>query len=162
MRLIHVKLEKIRNSLFVKIPDLISETLHLKEGEEIEISIHSEPSFAQGELWEDELEKTEDINEIYLSISEDLHTLNMYNRIYIPEKYRFFFPPADTDFYLITNIGQIKTHITTSGYFTRGVRSWVEINGPLEPTDKIHVTIIDDDRNVYEMNVDSGNKISNN
>ena len=162
MRLIHVKLEKIRNSLFVKIPDLISEALHLKEGEEIEISIHSEPSFAQGELWEDELEKTEDINEIYLSISEDLHTLNMYNRIYIPEKYRFFFPPADTDFYLITNIGQIKTHITTSGYFTKGVRSWVEINGPLEPTDKIHVTIIDDNRNVYEMNVNSGNKISNN
>jgi len=162
MRLIHVKLEKIRNSLFVKIPDLISEALHLKEGEEIEISIHSEPSFAQGELWEDELEKVEDINEIYLSISEDLHTLNMYNRIYIPEKYRFFFPPANTDFYLITNIGQIKTHITTSGYFTKGVRSWVEINGPLEPTDKIHVTIIDDNRNVYEMNVDSGNKISNN
>ena len=162
MRLIHVKLEKIRNSLFVKIPDLISEALHLKDGEEIEISIHSEPSFAQGELWEDELEKIEDINEIYLSISEDLHTLNMYNRIYIPEKYRFFFPPANTDFYLITNIGQIKTHITASGYFTKGVRSWVEINGPLEPTDKIHVTIIDDNRNVYEMNVDSGNKISNN
>jgi antitoxin component of MazEF toxin-antitoxin module len=162
MRLIHVKLEKIRNSLFVKIPDLISEALHLKEGEEIEISIHSEPSFAQGELWEDELEKTEDINEIYLSISEDLHTLNMYNRIYIPEKYRFFFPSADTDFHLITNIGQVKTHITTSGYFTKGVRSWVEINGPLEPTDKIHVTMIDDNRNVYEMNVDSGNKISNN
>ena len=162
MRLIHVKLEKIRNSLFVKIPNLISEALHLKEGEEIEISIHSEPSFAQGELWEDELEKTEDINEIYLSISEDLHTLNMYNRIYIPEKYRFFFPPANTDFYLITNIGQIKTHITTSGYFTKGVRSWGEINGPLEPTDRIHVTIIDDNRNVYEMNVDSGNKISNN
>ena len=162
MRLIHVKLEKIRNSLFVKIPDLLSEALNLKEGEEIEISIHSEPSFAQGELWGDELEKAEDINEIYLSISEDLHTLNMYNRIYIPEKYRFFFPPADTDFYLITNIGQIKTHITTSGYFTRGVRSWVEINGPLEPTDKIHVTIIDDNRNIYEMNVDSGNKISNN
>ena len=162
MRLIHVKLEKIRNSLFVKIPDLISDALHLKEGEEIEISIHSEPSFAQGELWGDELVKTEDINEIYLSISEDLHTLNMYNRIYIPEKYRFFFPPADTDFYLITNIGQIKTHITTSGYFTKGVRSWVEINGPLEQTDKIHVTIIDDDQNLYEMNVDSGNKISNN
>ena len=86
MRLIHVKLEKIRNSLFVKIPDLISEALHLKEGEEIEISIHSEPSFAQGELWEDELEKIEDINEIYLSISEDLHTLNMYKKKYSPNQ----------------------------------------------------------------------------
>jgi hypothetical protein len=161
MRLIHVKLNKIRNSLFVKIPNLISEALHLKEGEEIEISIHSEPSFAQGELWGDDLEKADDIDEIYLSISEDLHTLNMYNRIYIPEKYRFFFPPANTDFYLITNIGQIKTHITTSGYFTKGVRSWVEINGPLEPTDRIHVTLLDDNRKVYEMNIDSRKKLPN-
>jgi hypothetical protein len=161
MRLIHVKLEKIRNSLFVKIPKLISEALHLKEGEEIEISIHSEPSFAQGELWGDDLEKADDIDEIYLSISEDLHTLNMYNRIYIPEKYRFFFPPANTDFHLVTNIGQIKTHITTSGYFTKGVRSWVEINGPLEPTDRIHVTLLDDNRKVYEMNIDSRKKLPN-
>ena len=161
MRLIHVKLEKIRNSLFVKIPNLISEALHLKEGEEIEISIHSEPSFAQGELWGDDLEKADDIDEIYLSISEDLHTLNMYNRIYIPEKYRFFFPPANTNFYLITNIGQIKTHITTSGYFTKGVRSWVEINGPLEPTDRIHVMLLDDNRKAYEMNIDSRKNLPN-
>ena len=84
----------------------------------------------------------------------------MYDRICIPEKYRFFFPLADTDFYLIKNIGQIETHIAISGYFTKGVRSWVEINGPLEPVDKINVTIIDDNRNAYEMNVDSGNKIS--
>ena len=159
MRLIHVKLEKIRNSLFVKIPDIISEALHLKMGEEIEISIHSEPSFAQGELWGDKSDKVNDIDDIYLSLSEDLHTLNMYNRIYVPEKYRFFFPPTDTDFYLITNVGQIKTHITNSGYFTKGVRSWVEINGPLEPTDRIHVTLIDEIRNVYEMKVVSEKSI---
>ena len=154
MRLIHVKLEKIRNKLFVKIPELIAEALHLKEGEEIEISIHSEPAFAQGELWGDEPEEVDEIDDIYLDISEDLHTLNMYNRIYVPEKYRFFFPPADTDFFLVTNVGQIKTHITTSGYFTKGVRSWVEVNGPLEPTDRIHITLVDDYRKVYEMKID--------
>ena len=92
MRLIHVKLEKIRNKLFVKIPELIAEALRLKEGEEIEISIHSEPAFAQGELWGDDSEEVDEIDDIYLDISEDLHTLNMYNRIYVPEKYRFFFP----------------------------------------------------------------------
>ena len=159
MRLIHVKLEKIRNSLFVKIPDLITETLHLKDGEDIEISIHSEPAFAQGELWGDETDEVEDINDIYLDISEDLHTLNMYNRIYVPEKYRFFFPSSDTDFYLVTNVGQIKTHITESGYFTKGVRSWVEINGPLEPSDLIHVKLLDENRRVYEMKVNSKNRI---
>ena len=153
MRLIHVKLEKIRNKLFVKIPELIAEALHLKEGEEIEISIHSEPAFAQGELWGDEPEEVDEIDDIYLDISEDLHTLNMYNRIYVPEKYRFFFPPADTDFFLVTNVGQIKTHITTSGYFTKGLRSWVEVNGPLEPADRIRISIIDEKRKMYEMTI---------
>ena len=155
MRLIHVKLEKIRNKLFVKIPELIAEALHLKEGEEIEISIHSEPAFAQGELWGDEPEEIEEINDIYLDITEDLHTLNMYNRIYVPEKYRFFFPSAETDFFLVTNVGQIKTHITTSGYFTKGIRSWVEVNGPLELTDRIQILLIDENRKVYEMKIDS-------
>ena len=159
MRLIHVKLEKMRNHLFVKIPDMIAEALHLKEGEDIEISIHSEPSFAQGELWGDGSDEVDEINDISLDISEDLHTLNMYNRIYVPEKYRFFFPPADNDFFLATNVGQIKTHITSSGYFTKGVRSWVEINGPLEPTDQIHIKLLDETRRVYEMRVKSVNKI---
>ena len=159
MRLIHVKLEKIRNHLFVKIPDLIVKSLHLKEGEDIEISIHSEPAFAQGELWDGEPDELEDINDIYLDISEDLHTLNMYNRIYVPEKFRFFFPPTDADFFLITNVGQIKTHITRNGYFTKGVRSWVEVNGPLEPADLIHVKLLDENRRVYEMKVDSKKNI---
>ena len=156
MRLIHVKLEKIRNHLFVKIPDMIVEALHLKEGEDIEISIHSEPSFAQGELWGDGSDEVDEINDISLDISEDLHTLNMYNRIYVPEKFRFFFPPADNDFLLVTNVGQIKTHITSSGYFTKGVRSWVEINGPLEPADQIYIKLLDEKKKVYEMRVKSG------
>ncbi|SVC50449.1 uncharacterized protein METZ01_LOCUS303303 [marine metagenome] len=155
MRLIHVKLEKIRNSLFIKIPDLVADALHLKDGEDIEISIHSDPVFAQGELWGDGDEKVEDINDIYLNISDDLHTLNMYNRIYVPEKYRFFFPSAGTDFYLVTNVGQIQTHITESGYFTKGVRSWVEINGPLEPSDLIHIKLLDENKRVYEMKINS-------
>ena len=159
MRLIHVKLEKIRNSLFVKIPKLIIESLHLKEGEDIEISIHSEPSFAQGELWGDDPEEINDLHEIYLDISEDLHTLNMYNRIYVPEKYRFFLPSTDVDFFLLTNVGQIKTHITGSGYITKGVRSWVEMNGPLEPTDQIHIKLIDENRKLFEMSINSGSNI---
>ena len=68
MRLIHVKLEKIRNSLFVKIPDLIAKSLHLREGEDIEISIHSEPAFAQGEIWGDQVGEIDEINDIYLNI----------------------------------------------------------------------------------------------
>ena len=138
---------------------MIAKSLHLKEGEDIEISIHSEPAFAQGVLWDDEPDELEDINDIYLDISEDLHTLNMYNRIYVPERFRFFFPPTDADFFLITNVGQIKTHITSNGYFTKGVRSWVEVNGPLEPTDLIHVKLLDENRRVYEMKIDSEKNI---
>ena len=153
MRLIHVKLEKIRNSLFVKIPNLIVKSLHLRAGEDIEISIHSEPAFAQGELWGDKTEEIKEINDIYLDISEDLHTLNMYNRIYVPEKFRFFFPAEDINFFLETNVGQIKTHITANGYFTKGMRSWVEVNGPLEPIDQIRISVIDEKRRMYEMTI---------
>ena len=139
----------------MKIPDLIAQSLHLRAGEDIEISIHSEPVFAQGELWGDETEKIEDINDIYLDISEDLHTLNMYNRIYVPEKFRFFFPPEEIDFFLDTNVGQIKTHITANGYFTKGMRSWVEVNGPLEPNDRINISIVDEKRRIYEMKIEN-------
>ena len=153
MRLINVKLEKIRNNLFVKIPNIIVKSLHLKEGEDVEISIHSEPTFAQGELWGDVDKGFEELNEILLDISDDLHTLNMYNRIYIPEKYRFFFPSEDCDFYLSTNVGQIKTHITSNGYFTKGMRSWVEVNGPLDPTDQIRISAVDEKKKMYEMSI---------
>ena len=40
------------------------------------------------------------INEVMFDITEEVHTMNMYNRIYIPEKYRFFFPGKDMEFIL--------------------------------------------------------------
>ena len=134
---------------------MIAQSLHLRNGEDIEISIHSEPTFAQGELWGDKIEKNEEINDIHLDISEDLHTLNMYNRIYVPEKYRFFFPSEEIDFFLETNVGQIKTHITANGYFTKGMRSWVEVNGPLESTDWIRISIVNEKRRIYEMTINN-------
>ena len=82
MRLIHVKLEKIRNHLFVKIPDLIVKSLHLKAGEDIEISIHSEPNFAQGELWGDKLDEIEDIIETLENKEINLeNSMAKYNRM---------------------------------------------------------------------------------
>ena len=139
----------------MKIPALIVKSLHLRAGEDIEISIHSEPAFAQGELWGDKTEEIKEINDIYLDISEDLHTLNMYNRIYVPEKFRFFFPSEEIDFFLDTNVGQIKTHITANGYFTKGMRSWVEVNGPLDPKDRINISIVDEKRRIYEMKIEN-------
>ena len=82
MRLIYVKLEKNRNSLFVKIPDLIAESLNLKEGEDIEISIHSEPAFSQGELWESK-KQAKDIKIIKFQVSKDTYTINMFNPVTI-------------------------------------------------------------------------------
>ena len=155
MRLISVKLEKIRNSFYIKIPDLIVDSLNLKKGNNIEISLHNEPSFKQQELWNENnnINKMKDINEIILNISEDLHTLNMYNKIYIPEKYRFFFPLEGVSFYILTNIGKIKSNITSNGYIIKGVRSWIEINGPLEPNDKMYIRIVDFNNKLYEMKI---------
>ena len=36
------------------------------------------------------------------------------------------------------------------------LQEFEEINGPLEPTDKIHVKLLDEKRRVYEMSVKSG------
>ena len=77
--------------------------------------------------------------------------MNMYNRIYIPEKYRFFLPSKEKDFILITNIGNIKTHITSNGYFTKGLRQWFYVNGPKMPKDEITINMIKEQTYQYEM-----------
>ena len=78
MRLITVKLEKIKSNFYAKIPSIIADSLHLKKNEEIEISIHSEPMFAQGSFWD---EPVHDIDSISLDLSKDIHTVNKYNKI---------------------------------------------------------------------------------
>ena len=61
----------------------------------------------------------------------------------------------------MTNVGNIRTHITSNGYFTMGMRSWVEVNGPLEPTDCIRISIVDEKQKMYEMGISNkSNKIS--
>ena len=89
MRLITVKLEKIKSNYYARIPSIVATSLHLKKDEEIEISIHSEPMFAQGSLWD---EPICEIDSIKLDLSNDIHTVNKYHKIYIPQKFRFFFP----------------------------------------------------------------------
>ena len=93
----------------------------------------------------------EDINSIQFNINDEVHTMNMYNRIYIPEKYRFFIPHKETDFILLTNVGNIKTHITSNGYLSKGLRQWFSVNGPMMPNDKMIINLIKENTNQYEM-----------
>ena len=39
------------------------------------------------------------------------------------------------------------------------LQEFEEINGPLEPSDQIHVKMLDEKRKVYEMRVKSGKEI---
>ena len=150
MKKIRLNITKIKNHYYAKIPDLISENLHLDIDDNIEVSIHNKTNKDnQIKLWDIH---PEDINEISFSIREDVHTMNMYNRIYVPEKYRFFFPAKENDFILITNVGNIKTHITANGYFTKGLRQWFLVNGPLMPGDLINISIYNENEHQYEMN----------
>ena len=118
-------------------------------GEDLEITIHGQAKENQVEIWD---LHPEDINEINLTITEDVHTMNMYNRIYIPEKYRFFFPAVNNDFILTTNVGNIKTHLTSNGYFTKGLRQWFAVNGPIMPNDKIKIELVDESSYSYQLN----------
>ena len=93
----------------------------------------------------------EDVNEITFSIKREVHTMNMYNRIYVPEKYRFFFPKKSKNFILSTNVGNIETHVTSNGYFTKGLRQWFYVNGPIMPEDSMAIKLLDEDSFYYEM-----------
>ena len=55
------------------------------------------------------------------------------------------------DFLLITNVGNIRTHITTNGYFTKGLRQWFATNGPVMPQDCLKIKLIKEEAHLYEM-----------
>ena len=149
MKKIRLKVSKIKNNFYMRIPSIISDKLNLSNGEDLEITIHGQARENQVEIWD---LHPEDINEINLTITEDVHTMNMYNRIYIPEKYRFFFPAVNNDFILTTNVGNIKTHLTSNGYFTKGLRQWFAVNGPIMPNDKIKIELVDESSYSYQLN----------
>ncbi len=153
MKKIRVKVSKIKNDFYIKVPDVISEVINLNNGQDLEITIHGNVNEEQIELWD---LHPEDVSNIELKIKEDVHTMNMYNRIYIPGKYRFFFPGINIDFILLTNVGNIKTHLTSNGYFTKGLRQWFALNGPVMPDDIIKIELIDEGTYSYKLDYIKG------
>ena len=148
MKKIKLTTVKIKDSCYLKIPDVVAEAYHLENNDDLEVTLHSKRSQDQVELWD---LHPEDLDYIEFKISEEVHTINMYNRIYVPQEYRFFFPKKSRDFLLSTNIGNIKTHITSNGYFTKGLRQWFAINGPIMPEDTLRIKLIDEESNYYDM-----------
>ncbi len=148
MKKIRVKVSKIKNDFYIKIPKVVSEKINLDNGKDLEITIHGDVKENQVELWD---VHPEDINKISLIVKEDVHTMNMYNRIYIPEKYRFFFPLNGKNFILITSAGTIETNLSNNGYISKGLRFWFSMYGPLMPNDKIRINLIDDKNSEYQL-----------
>jgi len=149
MKKIRVNIFKIKNHYYAKLPDIVAEQLQIDNGQDIDISIYNKDNNEeQLEIWDIH---PEDVDEITFPISHDVHTMNMYNRIYVPQEYRFFFPKKSRDFLLSTNIGNIKTHITSNGYFTKGLRQWFAVNGPIMPEDTLRIKLIDEESNYYDM-----------
>ena len=95
MKKIKLTTVKIKNSCYLKIPDVVADAYHLENNDDLEVTLHSKRSQDQVELWD---LHPEDLDYIEFKVSEEVHTINMYNRIYIPEKYRFFFPLDGKDF----------------------------------------------------------------
>ena len=149
MKKIRVNIFKIKNHYYAKIPNIVAEKLAIENGEDIDISIFNKNGKDdQMEIWDIH---PEDVDEITFPISHDVHTMNMYNRIYVPQEYRFFFPKKSRDFLLSTNVGNINTHITSNGYFTKGLRQWFAVNGPIMPEDTLKIKLLDEDLSYYEL-----------
>ena len=149
MKKIRVNISKIKNHYYAKIPDIVAKQLNIDNGQDIDISIYSKDKFEeQLEIWDIH---PEDVDEITFPIKHDVHTMNMYNRIYVPREYRFFFPKLNKDFLLMTNVGNIRTHITSNGYFTKGLRQWFAVNGPVMPDDNLKIKLVKEESHLYEM-----------
>ena len=139
---------RINDSYYLKIPDLVKDTYKIRDNDDVEVTLHSKINNKQVEMWD---LHPEDLNNVEFFVSEEVHTLNMYNRIYIPQKYRFFFPLNGKEFLLITDCGNIKTSLTDNGYITKGLRFWFSLYGPLMPNDRIEIILLDDDTMQYEL-----------
>ena len=148
MKKIILNTVKIKDKYYLKVPDVVANAYHLKNNDDLEVTLHSKRSQDQVELWD---LHPEDLDFIEFKISEEVHTINMYNRIYIPEKYRFFFPLDNKDFILITGYGTIKTHLTNNGYVAKGLRYWFSLYGPLMPNDIIKINLINEDTSEYQL-----------
>ena len=148
MKKITLNTVKIKDKYYLKIPDVVSNAYHLKTNDDLEVTLHSKRSQDQVELWD---LHPEDLDFIEFKISEEVHTINMYNRIYIPERYRFFFPLDNKDFILITGYGTIKTHLTNNGYIAKGLRYWFSLYGQLMPNDIIKINLINEDTSEYQL-----------
>ena len=151
MRPFRVQIEKIKKHYYVRIPILVANLFKLKDKDELEISIHQDSRLVQEDLWLKDPQR--DMEQIQFQVSMEGHSMNMYNRLYIPEKYRFFFPSSGTNCMLVTNIGNIRTHLTTGGFFMQGMRPWFSVNGPLSDKDKLVISVIPDQQNWFYMNV---------
>jgi len=145
MKKIRVHVSQIRNHLYAKIPDILVKALNISSGDDIEITFHEKIINQQEDLWKIH---PVDISTIQFKISQEVHTMNMYNRIYIPENYRFFFPVEENEFILVTEIGNIKTSLSSNGYISKGLRQWFSLNGPLMPGDEFEMNLIED-KNEY-------------
>ena len=148
MKKIRLNTVKIKDNYYFKIPDIVIDTYKIRDNEDVEVTLFSKKNSKQVEMWD---LHPEDLSAIEFYISEEVHTLNMYNRIYIPQKYRFFFPLDNKEFLLITDFGNIKTSLTDNGYIARGLRFWFSLYGPLMPNDKIQIILHDEDTSQYEL-----------
>ena len=148
MKKIRLNTVRIKKKLYLKVPSTIEEAYNLNENNTVEVSLYNQEDKEQTKLWP---VHPEDLSSIKFFISKDVYTMNMYNRIYVPEKHRFFFPVVNKDFLLNTNSGTIKTHISSNGYLNKGLRYWFSLNGPLMNDDLVTILLIDEDKLIYEM-----------
>ena len=148
MKKIMLKTIEIKGKYYFKIPNIIADAFHLSDNDDLEVTIHNKKDQSQTKLWDFH---PEDLTSIEFQISQEVHTLNMYNRIYIPERFRFFFPLHNKGFLLVSDVGNIKTHLSSNGYISSGLRQWFSFNGPLMPNDIIKITLLNDELHHYEI-----------
>ena len=136
----------------MEIPKFFAEKKDIRDGHELEVHIRNPYESAQTDLWGNNLPDDNNIiNKISFSIPSETMTMNMHSKIYIPVKYRFFFPPSLSDFILETNAGNIQTHINHDGYIVKGMKPWFIVNPPLEEKVLLAFSVVEETQHRYKL-----------
>lgn len=95
---------------------------------------------------------TEDIGKVILSCKNK--GTNNHGAIYIPTKYRGFFPDYGKGFTVQTKEGNILTHMTLGGYFTKGMQPWFRKH-KLTADDNFIIEMIEPMK-IYSLKIEKG------
>jgi hypothetical protein len=124
---------KMNGKFVILIPDEIMEMMGWKNGDIIKVPFHDFQS-----------EKEPNAETKFSFAVRTAHSFNQYKLIRVPMHLIKYFPSTGEEFVLETNVGEIRTWMTSGTYFSKNLGIWYEKNGVIKDGDIVEFQIIEE------------------